>query len=76
MQSRDGTDPVVTERDFPLKDRVERTTPKGDHDGHFRMPTISHRAARGAYSDGVLFLDWHKDGRGYRAHDYKGSPTV
>ncbi|MER6392809.1 hypothetical protein ABT236_30655 [Streptomyces sp. NPDC001523] len=75
MQSRDGTDPVVTERDFPLKDRMERTS-KGDHDGRYRTPVISHRAARGAYADAVLFLDWHKDGRGYRAHDYAGSPTV
>ncbi|MEU9802721.1 hypothetical protein [Streptomyces sp. NPDC051000] len=76
MQSKTGTVPVVVERDFPLKARMERTASKGDHDGHFRTLTISHRAAGSAYGDGVLFLDWHKDGRGYRAHDYAGSPTV
>ncbi|MCX5078690.1 hypothetical protein OHA84_00645 [Streptomyces sp. NBC_00513] len=76
MQSTDGTDPVVSKRDFPLKARMERTTARGDHDGHSRTPVISHRAADSAYGDGVLFLEWHQDGRGYRAHDYAGSPAV
>ncbi|WP_158677314.1 hypothetical protein [Streptomyces sp. Mg1] len=45
MQSRDGTDPVVTERDFPLKERMERTTLKGDHDGDFRTPRTTTEGA-------------------------------
>ncbi|MEU4953652.1 hypothetical protein [Streptomyces lavendulae] len=76
MQSRQGTDPVVAERDFEIKDRLEKATSGGDRDGNYRTPTISHRAGRGAYGNGVLYLDWHKDGRGYQGHDYKGSPTV
>jgi hypothetical protein len=32
MQSREGTDPVVTEQDFPLKSRLEKPTPGGDRD--------------------------------------------
>ncbi|MER6523306.1 hypothetical protein ACFWHQ_07240 [Streptomyces sp. NPDC060334] len=76
MQSGDGTDLVVTERDISLGDRMERAMSKGDHDGHFRTPVISHRAVGSAYGGGVLFLDWHKDGRGYRAHDFKGSSMV
>ncbi|MEU7068332.1 hypothetical protein [Streptomyces sp. NPDC046161] len=76
MASREGTDPVVEERDFQLKDRLEKATSSGDRDGHYRTPTISHRAGSGAYADAVLYLDWHKDGHGYQNHDYKGSPTV
>ncbi|MFI5831970.1 hypothetical protein ACIA6C_32745 [Streptomyces sp. NPDC051578] len=76
MASREGTDPVVTERDFQLKDRLEEATSSGDRDGHYRTPTISHQAGSGAYADAVLYLDWHKDGHGYQNHDYKGSPTV
>ncbi|MFF1560949.1 hypothetical protein [Streptomyces sp. NPDC058279] len=76
MASREGTDPVVTERDFQLKDRLETATSSGDRDGHYRTPTISHRAGSGAYANAVLYLDWHKDGHGYQGHDYKGSPTV
>ncbi|GGZ99439.1 hypothetical protein GCM10010371_68590 [Streptomyces subrutilus] len=76
MQSCEGTDPVVVERDFQLKERLEPATSSGDRTGRYRTPTISHRAGSGAYADAVLFLDWHKDGRGYGAHDYKGSPTV
>ncbi|GAA3242144.1 hypothetical protein GCM10010260_81990 [Streptomyces filipinensis] len=76
MQSRQGTDPVVAERDFEIKDRLEKATSGGDRDGTYRTPTISHRAGSGAYGNGVLYLDWHKDGRGYQGHDYKGSPTV
>ncbi|MFF4498627.1 hypothetical protein [Streptomyces sp. NPDC001546] len=75
-QSREGTDPVVAEQDFSLKSRLEKSTSNGDHDGHWRTPVISHRAGRGAYGNSVIFLDWHKDGHGYQAHDYKGSPTV
>ncbi|GAA0271024.1 hypothetical protein GCM10010302_05750 [Streptomyces polychromogenes] len=22
------------------------------------------------------FLDWHRDGHGYQAHDYKAPPTI
>nr|WP_281187301.1 hypothetical protein [Streptomyces katrae] len=39
-------------------------------------PAFSHRAGGGAYGNAVLFLDWHKDGHGNQAHDYKGSPPV
>ncbi|MGO4462731.1 hypothetical protein AB4039_36410 [Streptomyces sp. M-16] len=76
MQSGQGTDPVVAERDFEIKARLEEATSGGDRDGNYRTPTISHRAGSGAYGNGVLYLDWHKDGRGYQGHDYKGSPTV
>lgn len=76
MQSREGTDPVVAERDFQLKEQLEKATSSGDRDGHYRTSVISHQAGSGVYGDAVLFLDWHKDGHGYRDHDYKGSPTV
>ncbi|MFD9575577.1 hypothetical protein ACFWBI_37890 [Streptomyces sp. NPDC059982] len=76
MQSRQGTDPVVAEQDVEIKDRLEKATSSGDRDGHYRTPTISHRAGSGADGNTVLYLDWHKDGRGYQGHDYKGSPTV
>ncbi|GAA3244890.1 hypothetical protein [Streptomyces lavendulae] len=76
MQSREGTDPVVMERDFSLRERMERATPGGDRDGSFRTPVISHQASGNAYGNAVLFLDWHKDGHGYQAHDFKGSPTL
>ncbi|ATZ21955.1 hypothetical protein SLAV_39265 [Streptomyces lavendulae subsp. lavendulae] len=76
MKSRQGTDPVVVEREFEIKDRLEKATSGGDRDGHYRTPAISHLAGSGAYGNAVLYLDWHKDGRGYRGHDYKGSPTV
>ncbi|MER7001020.1 hypothetical protein [Streptomyces sp. NPDC000410] len=76
-QSRDGTDPVVVERDLPgLEDRLEDSTSGGNYDGSFRTPTISHRAGPGALADSMLFLDWHGDGRGYQRHEYTGSPTV
>ncbi|MFJ9344807.1 hypothetical protein ACIRP0_36835 [Streptomyces sp. NPDC101733] len=66
----------MVERDFQLKERLERATSNGDRDGRYRTPTVSHRAGSGAYGNAVLFLDWHKDGRGYRGQDYKGLPTV
>ncbi|MEU6865387.1 hypothetical protein ABZ924_19290 [Streptomyces sp. NPDC046876] len=76
-QSRQGTDPVVTERDFPgLEDRLEDSTPTRARSGTYRTETLSHPAGPGALADSVLFLDWHGDGRGYRRHDYTGSPTV
>ncbi|MEU9033321.1 hypothetical protein AB0D45_00115 [Streptomyces sp. NPDC048352] len=76
MQSRQGTDPVVAEQDFPLKARLEKATPRGDRDGSHRTPVISHRAGGGAYGNAVVFLDWHKDGHGYQAHDFKASPSL
>ncbi|MFJ8212127.1 hypothetical protein [Streptomyces sp. NPDC096033] len=76
LLSREGTDPVVVERDFPLKSRLEAATSNGGHTGQWRTPVISHQAGRGAYGNSVLYLDWHRDGHGYQAHDYKGSPTV
>ncbi|WP_157880524.1 hypothetical protein [Streptomyces katrae] len=54
----------------------EKATSGGARKGAWRTPVISHRAGSAAYGNGVVFLDWHKDGRGYQAHDYKGSPTV
>ncbi|MET9852219.1 hypothetical protein ABZY57_04605 [Streptomyces sp. NPDC006450] len=75
-QAREGTDPVVVERDFALKRRMEAATSSGDRNGSLRTPTISHRAGPGALGDAVLYLDWRKDGHGYRAYDYTGSPRV
>ncbi|MET9694724.1 hypothetical protein ABZY81_41075 [Streptomyces sp. NPDC006514] len=76
-QSREGTDPVVVERDFPvLEERLEDSTSNANYDGHYRTPTISLRAGPGVLADSVLFLDWHGDGRGYQRHDYTASPTV
>ncbi|WP_407842161.1 hypothetical protein ACE1OC_43205 (plasmid) [Streptomyces sp. DSM 116496] len=76
-QARQGTDAVVTERDFAdIKSPLEKATPSGDRDGRYRTPTISSRAASGAVADVILYLDWHRDGRGYRRYDYTGSPTV
>ncbi|WP_327267159.1 hypothetical protein OG444_40220 (plasmid) [Streptomyces sp. NBC_01232] len=76
-QSRQGTDPVVIERDFTsIEQRMEDSTPGADYDGHYRTPTISHRAGSGALADAVLFLDWQGDGRGYQRHDYTASPAV
>ncbi|WP_407841408.1 hypothetical protein ACE1OC_41295 [Streptomyces sp. DSM 116496] len=74
-QAREG-DPVVVEKDFSLKGRLEAATSSGDRNGHYRTPKISHRAGPGALGDGVLFVDWHKDGHGYRGYDYTGSPSV
>ncbi|MFB6614684.1 hypothetical protein ACFCV9_10780 [Streptomyces sp. NPDC056367] len=76
MQSREGTDPVVAEQDFQLKDQMETPTSSGDHTGHYRTGTIRHSAGSGAYGNATLYLDWHKDGHGYRGYDYTGSPTV
>ncbi|MFB7467051.1 hypothetical protein ACFCZ1_26750 [Streptomyces sp. NPDC056224] len=76
-QSRQGTDPVVIERDFTgIEDRLEDSTSSADYDGRYRSGTISHRAGAGALADAVLFLDWQGDGRGYQRHEYTGSPTV
>ncbi|MEV7445662.1 hypothetical protein AB0O22_31770 [Streptomyces sp. NPDC091204] len=76
-QSREGTDPVVAERDFPgLEARLEDSTSSGARRGTYRTATISHRAGAVALGDSVLFLDWHGDGRGYQRHDYAGSPAV
>ncbi|MFJ7593415.1 hypothetical protein ACIQZO_39805 [Streptomyces sp. NPDC097617] len=76
-QSREGTDPVVAERDFPqLEARLEDSASEGKRTGTYRTATISHRAGAAALGDSVLFLDWHGDGRGYGRHDYTGSPTV
>lgn len=75
-QARQGTDPVVVEKDFTLKTRMEAATSGGDRNGSFRTGTVSHRAGPGALGDAVLFVDWHKDGHGYRGYDYTGSPTV
>ncbi|MFD9339939.1 hypothetical protein ACFWBF_37045 [Streptomyces sp. NPDC060028] len=72
MHSQQGTDPVVMERDFQIKDQLQR----GDRNGRYRTPVINHRAGSGAYGDLVLFLDWHGDGHGYQHHDYKGTSTV
>lgn len=74
---REGTDPVVAERDFPgLEARLEDSTAGWARSGTYRTATISHRAGPSALGDSVLFLDWHGDGRGYRRHEYTGSPTV
>ncbi|MEU9147269.1 hypothetical protein [Streptomyces sp. NPDC048349] len=76
-RSRVGTDPVMVEKDLTaIEDRLEDSTSSGNSNGHYRTPTIRHRAGRGALADLVLFLDWHSDGRGYGRHDYTGSPTV
>ncbi|MFJ9551104.1 hypothetical protein [Streptomyces erythrochromogenes] len=76
-QSRQGTDPVVVERDFPgLEARLEDSTSSGARSGTYRTATISGRAGAAALGDSVLFLDWHGDGRGYQRHDYPASPTV
>ncbi|MEV7512666.1 hypothetical protein AB0O57_32380 [Streptomyces sp. NPDC091201] len=76
-QSRQGTDPVVAERDFPgLEARLEDSTSSGKRSGTYRSATISHRAGGAALGDAVLFLDWHGDGRGYGRHDFTASPTV
>ncbi|WP_328786267.1 hypothetical protein [Streptomyces sp. NBC_00273] len=73
-QSREGTDPVVDERDFPgLEARLEDSTSSGARSGIYRTPTISHRAGAAALGDSALFLDWHGDGRGYQRHDYTAS---
>ncbi|MFE5807344.1 hypothetical protein [Streptomyces sp. NPDC056491] len=48
-QSREGADPVVVERHFPgLEARLEDSTAGANHDGHYRTPTLRHRAGRGA----------------------------
>ncbi|MCX5174094.1 hypothetical protein [Streptomyces virginiae] len=76
-QSHEGTDPVVAERDLPdLEARLEDSTAGGARSGTYRTATISHRAGPSALGDSMLFLDWHGDGRGYRRHEYTGSPTV
>ncbi|MFD3473031.1 hypothetical protein ACFWWM_43325 [Streptomyces sp. NPDC058682] len=76
-QSREGTDPVVIERDFPgLEARLEDSTSSGARSGTYRTATISRRAGPSALGDSVLFLDWHGDGHGYQRHDYTASPTV
>ncbi|AWZ03917.1 MULTISPECIES: hypothetical protein [unclassified Streptomyces] len=76
-RSREGTDPVVAEKDFPeLEERMEKATSNGDRNGSYRTPTIRHRAGPGALGDAVLYLDWHEDGHGYRGYDYTGSPSV
>ncbi|MFB6812404.1 hypothetical protein [Streptomyces sp. NPDC056387] len=56
MPSHEGTDPVVPERGFPLKSRLERATSGGDRDGGWRTPVISYRAGGDAYGNAVLFL--------------------
>ncbi|MFD5143056.1 hypothetical protein [Streptomyces sp. NPDC058401] len=66
---------MVVERDFDLRERLERATPGGDRDGVYRAPVASHRAGP-AYADAAVLLDWHGDGRGYGRHDVKESPTV
>ncbi|MFD3720140.1 hypothetical protein [Streptomyces sp. NPDC058674] len=76
-QSRDGTDPVVAEKDFAgLEARLEDSTSKANYDGRYRTDTISHRIGNRALADVVLFLDWHGDGRGFQRHEYTGSPAV
>ncbi|MEU9108752.1 hypothetical protein AB0D54_31355 [Streptomyces xanthophaeus] len=74
--AREGTDPVVVERDFALKERMVAAMSSGVRAGSLRTGTISHRAGPVALGDAVLYLDWHKDGRGYRGYDYTGSPRV
>ncbi|MEW2416914.1 hypothetical protein AB0953_24735 [Streptomyces sp. NPDC046866] len=76
-ESREGTDPVAFERDFPeLEARLEDSTSSRQRTGTYRTPTISHSAGPAALGDSVLFLDWQGDGRGYQRHDYTASPTV
>lgn len=76
-QARKDNGPVVTERDFPeIKGSLEKATSSGDRDGQYRTPAISSRAASGAVADVILYLDWNRDGRGYRRYDYSASPTV
>ncbi|MEU3670824.1 hypothetical protein [Streptomyces virginiae] len=75
--SRQGTDPVVAEQDFPgLEALLEDSTSSGKRTGTYRTATISHRAGAAALGDSVLFLDWRGDGRGYQRHDYTASPTA
>ncbi|MGW3324004.1 hypothetical protein [Streptomyces virginiae] len=65
-QSREGTDPVVVERDVPgLEARLEDSTSGGKRSGIYRTTTISHRAGPSALGDSVLLLDWQGDGHGY-----------
>ncbi|MFE5806228.1 hypothetical protein [Streptomyces sp. NPDC056491] len=76
-QSRQGTDPVVAERDFPgLKERLEDSTTSEVCSSTYRTAAITHRAGAAARGDSMLFPDWQGDGRGYQRHDYTGLPTV
>lgn len=74
-QSRSGA--VVASREHSgIESRMEDSNGQGDHNGAYRTPVVSHRAAPGAHADAVLFLDWHRDGHGYRPYHYRSSPTV
>ncbi|MGE7391308.1 hypothetical protein ACQKM2_38155 [Streptomyces sp. NPDC004126] len=75
--SRDGTDPVVTERDFTeIERRLEDSTSGRNYDGCCRTRSIRHRVGLWPLACSVLFLDWHGDGRSYGRHDHTASPTV
>ncbi|MBT2611423.1 hypothetical protein J7I97_24985 [Streptomyces sp. ISL-87] len=60
-QSREGTDPVVIERDFTaLEDQLEDSTSSSKRHGRYRTPTISHRRARAPSRVLVLGLAWRR----------------
>ncbi|MET9469886.1 hypothetical protein ABZY44_34860 [Streptomyces sp. NPDC006544] len=69
---------VVVDRDFTAIEHSWRSARASgaDYDAHYRTPTISRRAGRGALANAALLLDWQGDGRGYQRHDYTASPTV
>ncbi|MGW7064792.1 hypothetical protein ACWGHM_40755 [Streptomyces sp. NPDC054904] len=75
IRQRDGA--VVAAQDSPgIESRMEDSNGQGDHNGTYRTPALSRRAAPGAHADAVLLLDWHGDGRGYRSYRYGSSPAV
>ncbi|MFD3722724.1 hypothetical protein [Streptomyces sp. NPDC058674] len=75
IRQRDGA--VVASQDSSgIESRMEDSNGQGGHNGTFRTPTLSHRAAPGAHADAVLLLDWHGDGRGYSSYQYGSSPVV
>ncbi|MCX5195761.1 hypothetical protein OOK31_17970 [Streptomyces sp. NBC_00249] len=53
-QSRQGTDPVVGERDFTaIEGRREDSTSNADHNGHYRTPRSATGPAPAPWPDTV-----------------------
>ncbi|MER5985643.1 hypothetical protein [Streptomyces sp. NPDC001787] len=75
-KSVSGPDPVVKSANFTgLEYKLEHGNTAGN--GSYTTGTIKYKAGSGRYlADGIIQLDWNRDGKGYRSTNFSASPTV
>ncbi|WP_369213636.1 hypothetical protein [Streptomyces flavofungini] len=75
-KSVSGTDPVVKAANYTgLEYKLEHGNTAGN--GSYTTGTMKYKAGSGRYlADGIIQLDWNRDGKAYRNTNFTASPTV